>query len=144
MIVHAGLIARYGQGGWAGVLIEGPSGSGKSDLALRATNAGFRLVADDRTHVFASAGRVFGRAPAPLKGLIEARGLGVVPRPVLDLAQIVLIVRCLAPPAAPDRHPDRAYKTIADVRLPSLALAALETSALDKLIAAIEHLGGRR
>ena len=35
-IVHGGLIARRRAGFWRGVLIEGPSGSGKSDLALRA------------------------------------------------------------------------------------------------------------
>ena len=34
MIRHAGLVARRAGGVWRGVLIEGPSGSGKSDLAL--------------------------------------------------------------------------------------------------------------
>ena len=50
-------------GGWRGALIEGPSGAGKSDLALRALDAGFRLVADDRVVVWTSGGRLFGRAP---------------------------------------------------------------------------------
>ena len=65
------------------MLIEGPSGSGKSDLALRAIEIGFRLVADDRTLVWASGGALYGRAPAPLGGLIEVRGVGVLagPRP---------------------------------------------------------------
>ena len=48
---HAGLIALYDAGGWKGVLIEGASGSGKSDLALRCLGRGFRLVADDRTRL---------------------------------------------------------------------------------------------
>ena len=77
MILHAGLIAARIAGFWRGVLIEGPSGSGKSDLALRALSQGFRLVADDRVVVWASGGRLFGRAPEILNGLIELRGLGV-------------------------------------------------------------------
>ena len=49
MIHHAGLLARWTGGHWRGVLIEGESGSGKSDLALRALDDGWSLVADDRT-----------------------------------------------------------------------------------------------
>ena len=48
MIVHAGLVALRHGGLWRGALITGPSGSGKSDLALRCLEHGFRLVADDR------------------------------------------------------------------------------------------------
>ena len=57
MIRHAGLIARRVDGDWRGALIEGPSGIGKSDLALRLIDAGgsglsgmlrrAELVADD-------------------------------------------------------------------------------------------------
>ena len=74
--VHAGLLALRLGGDWRGVLIEGPSGSGKSDLALRALEAGWSLVADDRTLVWACEGRLYGRAPDALAGLIEARGRG--------------------------------------------------------------------
>jgi serine kinase of HPr protein (carbohydrate metabolism regulator) len=91
--VHAGLIARRQHGAWRGVLIEGPSGSGKSDLALRALSEGFRLVADDRVVLWVSAGRLFGRAPAPLRDLLEVRSLDVVPAPALALAEIALAVR---------------------------------------------------
>ena len=66
---HAGLIALYGGGLWRGVLIEGRSGSGKSDLALRCLSLGFRLVADDRTRLWVSEGRLFGAAPEPIAGL---------------------------------------------------------------------------
>jgi serine kinase of HPr protein (carbohydrate metabolism regulator) len=48
MILHAGLVALRLAGFWRGALICGPSGAGKSDLALKALDAGFRLVADDR------------------------------------------------------------------------------------------------
>ena len=143
MIRHAGLAARYDGGSWRGVLIEGASGSGKSDLALRLLAAGFRLVADDRTVVFASGGQVFGCAPPPLKGRLEIRGLGIVATSARDFARIVLIARGLPPGAAPDRFPDPGYESLMGVRLPVVEVALLETSAPNKLIAAMEHLGAR-
>jgi serine kinase of HPr protein (carbohydrate metabolism regulator) len=72
MIRHAGLVALRLDGLWRGALIEGPSGGGKSDLALRAIEAGFRLVADDRVVVWTSGGALFGRAPDPIRELIES------------------------------------------------------------------------
>ena len=69
MIRHAGLVALRWRGDWQGVLIEGPPGSGKSDLALRALTEGFRLVADDRVLLWTSGGRLWGRAPDVLAGL---------------------------------------------------------------------------
>jgi serine kinase of HPr protein (carbohydrate metabolism regulator) len=70
--------------GARGVLIRGPAGAGKSRLALDlidAAGAGrlrlARLVADDRTELAASGGRLIASAPANLRGLIEVRGLGI-------------------------------------------------------------------
>ena len=69
-----------GGGGWRGALLRGPSGAGKSEpgAAARCLPVG-RLVADDRTLVWSSAGRLYGRAPAALAGLVEVRGVGVLP-----------------------------------------------------------------
>ena len=64
MILHAGLIAGRIDGAWRGALVMGPSGSGKSDLMLRAIGLGLRLVADDRTLVWTSGSKAFGRAPS--------------------------------------------------------------------------------
>ncbi len=96
MIVHGGLIARRLGEHWRGVLIEGPSGAGKSDLALRALERGFSLVADDRVRLFVSGGRLYGRAPSALAGLIEARGIGVTRRPFVAFAARLSMVGRIA------------------------------------------------
>jgi serine kinase of HPr protein (carbohydrate metabolism regulator) len=143
MIVHAGLIALRRPEGWAGILVEGPSGAGKSDLALRALDAGFRLVADDRTCLFVSSGRLFGRAPPALFGLIEARGLGVVRQSALDFVEVRLLIRCARDPKEIDRMPEMGLQTRAGVAVPVMDLWPYEYSAPAKLRRAIEWLGGR-
>lgn len=136
MILHAGLVARRIGGFWRGALILGPSGCGKSDLALRALAAGFRLVADDRVLVWAAEGRLFGRAPDTLAGLIEARGLGVQPEVALRLAPIGLVVRC----EPGERVPEAQFEAVLGVQIPLIRLAPLEASAPLKLGMALETL----
>ena len=70
--------------GATAVLIRGPSGSGKSQLAwdlMQAAQQGplpfARLVGDDRVFVEARAGRLLVRPAPALAGLIEIRGLGI-------------------------------------------------------------------
>lgn len=138
--LHAGLIALPTQQGWIGAMIEGPSGSGKSDLALRALDHGFRLVADDRVLLWTSRGALYGRAPDVLRGLIEARGLGVGPAPSLRLARVALIVECVAADAV-ERLPDRLTVERMGVSIPALRLWPFEPAALAKLRRAITHLG---
>lgn len=129
MIRHAGLIARRIGGGWRGLLIEGPSGAGKSDLALRALDHGFRLVADDRVLLWTSAGRLFGRAPDALAGLIEIRGQGVTTAPALPFSEVTGLLR-LGPA---ERMPEPATETILGIAVPLLAADPFETSAPAKL-----------
>ena len=141
MILHAGLLALWvpgeRDGGWRGALIEGPTGAGKSDLALRAIDQGFRLVADDRVLVWRAGGRLFGRAPATLHGLVEARGLGVWPEPALPFCRIVLALRC----GDEQRTPDPDAVEHAGVTVPRLTLQPLTPSAPAKLRRALHHLG---
>jgi len=138
---HGGLIALRHAGLWRGVLIEGPSGAGKSDLALRALEAGFRLVADDRTLVFVSGGRLWGKAPEALAGLIEVRGLGVVAADALPFAEIVMLVRCVERPDAVERLPDPRAETIAGVSLPVFDLWPREPAAPVKIRRMMQSLG---
>lgn len=145
MILHAGLIARREPGrGWRGVLIGGPSGAGKSDLALRALDAGWSLVADDRTVLWLSDGRLYGRAAPALSGLIEARGLGVLAQPSRALAAVDLVVDCVGRPEDVERAPDFQARELLGVKIPSVRLYATAVSAVAKLTLALRHLGLRR
>lgn len=136
MIAHAGLIARRIAGRWRGALIEGPSGAGKSDLALRALDLGFRLVADDRVILWACEGRLFGRAPPPLAGLLEVRGVDVAGEPALALCEVALVVE----PGTPERLPDPDTADRLGFRLPRLVLSYAEASAPAKLGRALTAL----
>ena len=142
LILHGGLVALRLGGRWRGALILGPSGAGKSDLALRALDAGWTLVADDRTLLWVSGGRLFGRAPDALAGLVEARALGVLPTRQRAFAEVALIVRC-TPSEAVERAPEPERERILGVDLPVVRLAALEASAPAKLSRALTHLGVR-
>ena len=112
--MHASAVA-FGRDG--GVLILGPSGTGKSALALRLIAAGAQLVADDRTILIASAGGLFARAPRAIEGMIEARGLGIARLAPLRLARLRLVVDLALPSA---RMPERATRDLEGVTLPLL------------------------
>ena len=140
MILHAGLIALHVGGHWRGVLIQGPSGAGKSDLALRALSTGFRLVADDRTLLWASGGRLYGRAPDRLFGLMEVRGLDVVRLAALPFCEVVMAARL----GVPERLPDPAAEALLGVTIPVLEVAAFEESTPAKLGRAISHVDASR
>lgn len=139
MIRHAGLIALRQNGRWEGALIEGPSGAGKSGLALRALAEGFRLVADDRVAVWASGGALYGRAPAALAGLIEARGVDVVPEAAVAFARIVLLVES----GQGERIPEPAAVSLCGCCIPRLTLCLSDPAAPAKLRRALGRLGTR-
>lgn len=84
MLIHASCAARDG----SGVLLTGPSGTGKSDLLLRLLDHGFSLVADDQVDV------ADGQASPPpaLRGLLEVRGLGIFHFPFLPSVRLALAV----------------------------------------------------
>ncbi len=112
-------------------LIRGPAGAGKSQLAWQLLQGALdgslpfsRLVADDRAHVEAVAGRLLVRPAKELAGLIEMRGLGIRRLPYEPVAAVGLVVDLAAADA--DRLPPReAGKTVINgVTLPRLAVAA--------------------
>ncbi|HEX8166027.1 MAG TPA: serine/threonine protein kinase [Beijerinckiaceae bacterium] len=122
MKVHATCVVI----GEAGVLVRGPSGSGKSSLAreLLAAAEGLgrfaRLVSDDRTGIEALHGRLVARSVAAIEGRIEVRGVGIVARPFEPAALVRLVVDCGETPG--ERHPEESegMAEIEGVRLPRL------------------------
>ena len=91
--------------GRQGVLILGESGAGKSDLLLRLMDDGAKLVADDRTELYVSKGRLCARPPKSIAGLMEVRGLGIVAQPFAKSAIVAMVVRL----GAPERLPEPAF-----------------------------------
>src|SRR3954453_658078 len=86
--IHASTVARDGRA----VLISGPSGSGKSDLALRLLDRGFTLVSDDQTIVRRDGDRLVASAPATIKGKLEIRGVGIVDMETVSDVPVALYV----------------------------------------------------
>lgn len=79
--------------GGRGVLIEGPSGSGKSSLALTLIDRGAQFVGDDGVLVRRSRGRLIAAPHPRIRGLIEVRNLGILTFPCLDQVAIALVVK---------------------------------------------------
>lgn len=127
--------------GTRGVLIRGRSGAGKSDLALRLIAEGARLVADDQVMVSVAGGRLVARAPEPIRGLIEVRGVGLVPAPTAASARIALVVDLATAHAVP-RLPEPQSTRIDGVDVPVAALAPFEASAAIKVRLALRFGAG--
>lgn len=126
MNVHATCVAIEG----LGVLLRGPPGSGKSDLALRLIDmyAGAMLVADDQVEITARGDGLYARAPQITAGKLEVRGVGIVPLAYAPDARLALLVDLMD---ARDiaRLPEAEDEELLGVRLPRLALWPFAASA---------------
>ncbi|HVL73232.1 MAG TPA: HPr kinase/phosphatase C-terminal domain-containing protein [Beijerinckiaceae bacterium] len=134
--------------GEAGILIRGPSGSGKSrlacDLLAEAAARGrfARLVGDDRIALQPHGSRLVARGVAAIAGLVEVRGIGLVPAPHETAAVVRLLVEC--EPARRDRlPPDEPATVLLGVALPTMRLHVEGGSARPVLarLAAFESAG---
>ena len=133
--LHATSVARNGRA----VLLLGPSGSGKSDLALRLFDHGFALVSDDRTLVRREGERLIASAPDSIRGKIEVRGLGIVDLPAADDSPVALAVALSGDiPRLPDEGRERVFLGIA---IPLIVVDAMTASAAAKVALALDHFG---
>ena len=133
--LHASAVAAEGRA----VLITGPSGSGKSDLALRLLDRGFTLVSDDQTIVRRDGNRLIASAPPVIKGKLEIRGIGIVEMDSVDGAPIGLYVQLTSEiMRLPD---DRREHPMLGVSLPLVSVDAMTASAASKVALALDRLG---
>lgn len=134
--LHATCVAVGG----TGVLLRGPSGSGKSDLALRLIDGGAELVGDDQILVAAKDGHLTAVPHPNLAGLLEVRGLGIFSIPHRPSVDVQLIVALGG--QAPERLPEPQHEEIQGISLPLLSLNAFEASAPAKVRLAARRLAG--
>ena len=131
-----------------GILLRGPSGSGKSDLALRLIetppkSAGsVKLVADDQVIVTCDEDQLIASSPEVLRGVLEVRGIGLIEVACRDAVALKLVVE-LSGAGAIERLPDLANcnVSIQGLALPVLKLDPFESSAPAKLALAVSSMG---
>lgn len=122
--VHANALVL----GEKGVLLRGPSGSGKSALTLalisryRSQGDFARLVGDDRVRVEASNGRLVARPHPAIAGVLEIRSHGLSRIDYEPACVLHAIVDLCAPDDPPVRLPQEAekYAALHGIVLPRL------------------------
>ena len=121
------------------VLITGPSGSGKSDLALRLLDRGFVLVSDDQTIVRREGDRLLATAPPTIAGKLEVRGIGIVEVDRAGDTPLALVVELRSDI---ERLPDDSReRLILGIGVPLISVDAMTASAASKVALALDRLG---
>jgi HPr kinase/phosphorylase len=97
-LVNGTAVAWRGQG----ILILGPSASGKSDLTLRLIDSGATLIADDLVEMRREGDQLLlsfpPEGPRELKGKMEVKGLGIMSVPAAPPeVPLALVVQATAP-----------------------------------------------
>ena len=133
--IHASTVAKEGRA----VLITGPSGSGKSDLALRLLDRGFTLVSDDRTILRKDVDRLLAFSPPNIPGKLEIRGIGIVEMENVSDVPVALLVELTSDiQRLPD---DGRERPILGITLPFITIDAMTASAPAKVDLALDRMG---
>lgn len=133
------------------VILRGPSGSGRSDLALRLIDEGAQLISDEQVELHREGERLLvgipAAMPAELRGVIEARGVGLVAVPHVDRFMPLAWVIDMVGAAEIERMPAAETAEYLGVAAPLLKLDPFAVSATAKLRLAVRsgpgHILGR-
>lgn len=142
--VHANALVL----GAVGLLLRGPSGAGKSALTLqlvadwRARGDFARLVGDDRVALEARAGRLIARPHPAIRGLIEARGLGLLRVPYEPACVLRAVIDLLVDGNRAPRYPveSETMTQLSGVTLPRMFESAASAGAAARIAAYIHGL----
>ena len=139
-LVNGTAVAWRGQG----ILILGPSGSGKSDLTLRLIDSGATLIADDLVEMRRDGEQLLlsfpPEGPADLKGKMEIKGLGIMSVAVAPPGIPLALVVQATPPADVELIPESLQSEWLGLQVTTLRIHLLEPSAPAKLRLALAKL----
>jgi serine kinase of HPr protein (carbohydrate metabolism regulator) len=132
--------------GTKGYLLTGPSGVGKSTLALAllsgAMNRGLyaALVGDDQVFVSKENGRIIAQGPASIAGLIEVRGTGILSVPHVYEAVIDTVIQPIATVYERLPLPDETFMIEGIGVLPLVKIPLYFTDPLPVLMQYLSHI----
>lgn len=144
--LHGTAIAMGGKA----VLLRGPPGAGKSDLALRCLAVAaplllpepVYLVCDDRAFLSRHGGALIVAVPEQIRGQIEVRGLGIVPVPSQPSARLVLVADLVAGDQPVERMPDPVAIVFEGIAIALMRVHPFEASAALKVLMALRATEG--
>lgn len=126
-MIHGTAVAISGNG----VLLLGPSGSGKSDLALRLIDRGAALICDDIVHIENIKELPQLRCAPNIAGKIEVRGIGICSVDFIHSAPLRLII--ILTQDVDRMPPEHQRMTLAGYSVPMFKLPAFQPSSAIKV-----------
>lgn len=133
--IHATCVSLEG----TGVLLIGPPGSGKSDLALRLIDGGATLIADDRVEIERRANGLIASAPRRIAGLLEVRGIGIARLTAAAESAVALALEMSAPEKIERLPPTLTWECLG-IELPLIKLDPFAASACAKVRLAVRNV----
>ena len=116
------------------ILIQGPSGTGKTSLALQLIERGAHLIGDDIVEVFIKNKQLYCKSEEKLKGVVEVRGLGLVAGlKVSKPAPVLCVIRLHKKPT--ERLPKKKTISLLNKKIPVFDFYACNTTEISVLYA---------